>query len=170
MGRRRAAGSNVTDIVVAEATNAAPAGGYLGYGAKPYRAYLMGVLMVIYGLNLADRGLVGLLQEKIKPEFDLSDFELGLLGGPAFALCNTLAGLPLARLSERFNRIGVLAICTALWSVMTACCGLAASFPMLLCWRDSASASARPAVCRRRKASSQTISPPTSALRRSHCT
>jgi len=123
----------VTDIVVgAAAANTAPAGGYPGYGTRPYRAYLLGVLMVIYGLNLADRGLVGLLQEKIKPEFHLGDFELGLLGGPAFALCNTLAGLPLARLSERFNRIGVLAICTAIWSVMTACCGLAVSFPMLL--------------------------------------
>jgi predicted MFS family arabinose efflux permease len=92
----------------------------------------MFVLMVIYGLNLADRGLVALLQERIKPEFHLSDFELGLLGGPAFALCNALAGLPLARLSERFNRIGVLALCTALWSAMTAWCGLAGSFPMLL--------------------------------------
>ena len=92
----------------------------------------MGVLMVIYGLNLADRGLVALLQEKIKPEFHLSDFELGLLGGPAFALCNALAGLPVARLSERFNRIGVLAICVALWSMMTAFCGLAVSFPMML--------------------------------------
>jgi predicted MFS family arabinose efflux permease len=123
----------LTEIVVEEAAaNAAPADSYPGYGTKPYRAYLLGVLMVIYGLNLADRGLVGLLQEKIKPEFHLSDFELGLLGGPAFALCNTLAGLPLARLSERFNRIGVLAICTAIWSVMTACCGLAVSFPMLL--------------------------------------
>jgi predicted MFS family arabinose efflux permease len=77
-------------------------------------------------------GLVALLQEKIKPEFHLSDFELGLLGGPAFALCNALAGLPVARLAERFNRIGVLAVCTALWSLMTALCGLAVSFPMLL--------------------------------------
>jgi len=110
----------------------APAESHPGYGTKPYRAYIMGVLMVIYGLNLADRGLVALLQEKIKPEFHLSDFELGLLGGPAFALCNALAGLPVARLSERFNRIGVLAICVALWSMMTAFCGLAVSFPMML--------------------------------------
>jgi MFS family permease len=123
----------VTDIVVGEAAaTTTPADSYPGYGAKPYRAYIMAVLMVIYGLNLADRGLVALLQEKFKPEFHLSDFELGLLGGPAFALCNALAGLPIGRLSERFNRIGVLAICTALWSVMTACCGLAVSFPMLL--------------------------------------
>ncbi len=123
----------MTDIVVGEAAaNTTPADSYPGYATKPYRAYIMAVLMVIYGLNLADRGLVALLQEKFKPEFHLSDFELGLLGGPAFALCNALAGLPIGRLAERFNRIGVLAICTALWSVMTACCGLAVSFPMLL--------------------------------------
>jgi predicted MFS family arabinose efflux permease len=125
-------GGDQIDSAIEAAAIAAPAEGHPGYGSKPYRAYIMGVLMVIYGLNLADRGLVGLLQEKFKPEFHLSDFELGLLGGPAFALCNALAGLPAARLSERFNRIGVLAICTALWSVMTALCGLAVSFPMLL--------------------------------------
>jgi predicted MFS family arabinose efflux permease len=92
----------------------------------------MGVFMVIYAINLLDRSLVALLQEKIKPEFHLSDFELGLLGGPAFALCNALAGVPAARFAERFNRVGVLAICTAIWSAMTAFCGFAASFPMLL--------------------------------------
>jgi predicted MFS family arabinose efflux permease len=123
----------MTDIVADERTApAAAAAPYPGHGTKPYRAYVLGVLMVIYGINILDRGLVGLLQEKFKPEFHLSDFELGLLGGPAFALCNAMAGLPLARLAERFNRIGVLSICVALWSVMTACCGLAVSFPMLL--------------------------------------
>jgi predicted MFS family arabinose efflux permease len=121
------------DMVAEERTApVAAAAPYAGHGAKPYRAYVLGVLMVIYAINLLDRGLVGLLQEKFKPEFHLSDFELGLLGGPAFALCNALAGLPLARLAERFNRIGVLSVCVALWSIMTACCGLAVSFPMLL--------------------------------------
>jgi predicted MFS family arabinose efflux permease len=103
-----------------------------GYSTKPYRAFVLGVLMVIYGINLLDRGLVALLQERIKPEFHLSDFELGLLGGPAFALCNAFASLPVARLAERHNRNTVLAICTALWSLMTALCGLAVSFPLLL--------------------------------------
>jgi predicted MFS family arabinose efflux permease len=103
-----------------------------GYGTKTYRAYVLAVLMAIYALNLMDRGLVALLQEKIKPIFHLTDFELGLLGGTAFAFCNTLASLPVARLAERFNRISVLGICTALWSLMTALCGLAVSFPMLL--------------------------------------
>jgi predicted MFS family arabinose efflux permease len=118
----------VADVIL----DSGEASSYPGYGTKPYRAYVLGVLMVIYGINLLDRGLVALLQEKIKPEFHLSDFELGLLGGPAFALCNALAGLPLARLAERFNRAGVLAICTALWSAMTALCGIAVSFPVLL--------------------------------------
>jgi predicted MFS family arabinose efflux permease len=119
----------VSDERPGAATAAAP---FAGHGAKPYRAYVLGVFMVIYAVNILDRSLVGLLQEKFKPEFHLSDFELGLLGGPAFALFNALAGLPLARLSERFNRISVLSICVALWSLMTACCGLAVSFPMLL--------------------------------------
>ena len=119
----------MTDFA-AEERPTAPA--YVGFSTKPYRAYVLAVLMTIYGFNLMDRGLVALLQEKFKPEFHLSDFELGLLGGPAFALFNALAGLPLARLAERFNRIVVLSICTALWSLMTAICGFAVSFPMLL--------------------------------------
>jgi predicted MFS family arabinose efflux permease len=119
----------VADERTAPAIAAAP---FAGHGAKPYRAYVLGVFMLIYAINLLDRGLVALLQEKFKPEFHLSDFELGLLGGPAFALCNALAGLPLARLAERFNRIVVLSICVAAWSLMTAFCGLAVSYPMLL--------------------------------------
>ena len=126
-------GANVTDTAIQARQGAGAAdAGYPGYGTKPYRAYVLSILFVIYGINLLDRGLVGLLQEPIKHQFHLSDFELGLLGGPAFALCNTFAGLPIARLAERFNRISVLAICTALWSAMTALCGLALSYPMLL--------------------------------------
>jgi predicted MFS family arabinose efflux permease len=125
----------VTEIVLEpgvapDVASAGPADA--GYATRPYRAYVLGVLMVIYGINLLDRSLVALLQEKIKPEFRLSDFELGLLGGPAFALCNALASLPVARLADRSNRITVLSVCTALWSLMTALCGLAVSFPLLL--------------------------------------
>jgi len=123
----------VADMVVESGLATEPAGdAYPGHGTKPYRAYILGVLMVIYGINLLDRSLVALVQEKIKPEFHLSDLELGLLGGTAFAVCNGLAGLPMARLAERFNRVGVLSIATALWSLMTALSGLAVSFPMLL--------------------------------------
>ncbi|HEX3920003.1 MAG TPA: MFS transporter [Caulobacteraceae bacterium] len=125
----------MTEVTAFEATiDPAPPtnSSFPGFTTKPYRAYVLAVLMVIYGINLLDRGLVALLQEKIKPEFHLSDFELGLLGGPAFALCNAFASLPVARLAERYNRNSVLAVCTALWSLMTALCGLVASFPLLL--------------------------------------
>ena len=67
----------MTDFA-AEERPTAPA--YVGFSTKPYRAYVLAVLMTIYGFNLMDRGLVALLQEKFKPEFHLSDFELGLLG------------------------------------------------------------------------------------------
>ncbi len=123
----------VADMVLESGLATEPAAApHPGHGTKPYRAYILGILMVIYGINLLDRSLVALVQEKIKPEFHLSDLQLGLLGGTAFAVCNGLAGLPMARLAERFNRIGVLAIATALWSLMTALSGLAISFPMLL--------------------------------------
>ncbi len=125
----------MTDIAPDAAPRAAPAPArppFAGFSTKPYRAYVLGVLMVIYGLNLMDRGLVALLQEKFKPEFHLSDFQLGLLGGPAFAFFNVVASLPIARLADRSSRVTVLSVCVAVWSLMTALCGLAVSFPMLL--------------------------------------
>ena len=110
----------------------APAGEFAGIGSKPYRAYVLAMLFVIYAVNLLDRSISGLLQDPIKHEFGLSDFELGLLGGPTFALFYALLGVPIARVAERWNRVSIIAIATATWSAMTVLCGLAVSYPMLL--------------------------------------
>lgn len=105
---------------------------YQGYGAKSYRAYVLGALFVVYTFNFIDRILVGILQEAIGAELGVSDFYLGLLGGPAFAILYTLMGLPIARLAERKNRITIIAIGAAVWSIMTAACGFAANFTQLV--------------------------------------
>lgn len=104
---------------------------YPGYGAKSYRAYVLGALFVIYTLNFVDRLLVGVLQEKIGEDLQVSDFQLGLLGGTAFAMFYAFMGIPIARLAERRNRISIIAIGAAVWSAMTAACGLAGSFAQL---------------------------------------
>ncbi len=108
------------------------AGGYPGWGTKPYRAYVLGALLVVYTFNFIDRVVVGIIQEPIKTEFGLTDFQLGLLGGPAFAVLYTFLGIPIARLAERRNRMTILSICLAVWSGMTALCGLATSYSFLL--------------------------------------
>jgi predicted MFS family arabinose efflux permease len=104
---------------------------YPGIGTKSYRGYVLGMLTLLYTLNYLDRMLLSVLQEPIKLEFKLTDFQLGLLGGPAFAVLYTLAGIPIARLAERANRVNILSFCVALWSGMTAVCGMATGYAML---------------------------------------
>lgn len=111
---------------------AAPAQSYQGQGTKPYRAYVLMALLTVYTFNFIDRVVIAILQEPIKQEFGLSDFQLGLLGGPAFAVLYTFLGIPIARLAEKHNRMTILALCVAIWSGMTAACGIATSYATLL--------------------------------------
>src|SRR3546814_5387226 len=69
----------------------------------------------------------------------LSDFQLGLLGGPAFAILYTTITFPIARLAERHNRITIISLAFSAWSIMTALCGLAGSFVQLLLCRAGVS-------------------------------
>jgi MFS family permease len=69
--------------------------------------------------------------EAIKVDLDLSDRQLGLLTGLAFALFYATFGVPLARLADRTSRVKLIAACLALWSVMTALSGMARNFPQL---------------------------------------
>lgn len=109
--------------------SAAPA--FQGYGTKAYRAYVLGVLVVVYTFNFIDRLLISIVQEAIKTDFGISNFYLGLLGGPAFAILYTTLGIPIARLAERHNRITIVSIGAAVWSFMTAACGFAGNFVQL---------------------------------------
>lgn len=95
----------------------------------------LGLLTLVYVFNFIDRQLVGIVGQPMKAELGLSDTQLGMLGGVAFALFYTVLGLPVARLAERRSRIGIIATALAFWSAMTALCGLARSFPMLLAAR-----------------------------------
>jgi len=87
------------------------------------------LLTFVYILNFVDRQLVGILGQPMKVELGLSDRQLGLLSGVAFALFYTTLGLPVARVAERKNRVSVIAISFALWSAMTALCGVARTVP-----------------------------------------
>jgi predicted MFS family arabinose efflux permease len=108
---------------------AAPA--FSGFASKNYRAYVLGVLVVIYTFNFIDRILIGIVGEKIKEDLNIGDLELGLLGGTFFALLYSLLGVPIARYAERANRISIVAIGAALWSAMTVACGVAQNFAQL---------------------------------------
>jgi predicted MFS family arabinose efflux permease len=90
------------------------------------------LLIVIYGFGFVDRVVIALVAQALKADFALSDLEIGLLGGTAFALVNTLATLPIARLAERLPRTMVVAGSLSIGSLCTAFCGLTSSFAQLL--------------------------------------
>lgn len=96
-----------------------------------YRSYVLLVLVLVYTFNFIDRQIVGILAIPIKAELHLSDSQLGLMGGLAFALFYTLLGIPIARLADRVSRTGIMTVALALWSLMTALCGLTQSFAQL---------------------------------------
>src|ERR1700719_2152991 len=96
-----------------------------------YRSYVLVVLVIVSTFNFIDRQIVGILAVPIKAELGLSDSQLGLMGGLAFALFYTLLGIPIARLADRVNRVGIMTAALALWSLMTAMCGLTHSFAQL---------------------------------------
>ena len=113
-----------------------------------YRSYVLAVLVAAYTFNFIDRQIIGILAVPIKIELALDHYQLGLMGGLAFAMFYTLLGIPITRLADRVNRVRIMAVALALWSVMTAVCGLTTASPRCS-WRAWASASARPAALRR---------------------
>lgn len=96
-----------------------------------YRTYCLSLIFVVLVIAYVDRGIFGVVLEPIKREFGLSDLQLGVLTGPAFALFYAVMGIPLARWADMGNRRVVVAACMAIWSVMTALGGLAQSYAML---------------------------------------
>ena len=92
------------------------------------------LLLIVYIFNFIDRQIVNILAEPIARDLDLSDTQIGLMTGIAFALLYTLLGLPIARYSDRptTNRIGLISVSLAVWSTMTALCGMAQNFTQLL--------------------------------------
>ena len=96
-----------------------------------YQFYLVVVVTLVSVCNTMDRGIMSLLQEAIKKDLTLSDAQLGLISGPAFALFYSLAGFPVARLAERYHRPKLLSLALAFWSAMTAFCGAVNGFVSL---------------------------------------
>jgi predicted MFS family arabinose efflux permease len=93
------------------------------------------LLVVVYAFNFIDRQIVGILAVPIKADLGLTDTQLGLMGGLAFALFYTGLGIPIAMLADRFSRTWIMTIALTVWSAMTAVCGLATNFWQLFAAR-----------------------------------
>lgn len=102
------------------------------YGQPAYRGFVLILLTFVYTLNFIDRNLLSVIAQPVISAFNLSDSEYGFLNGPPFAIFYALIGIPIAIAADRYNRVVIIAICIALWSLMAALCGFATSFMFLL--------------------------------------
>ncbi|TRW14938.1 MFS transporter [Glacieibacterium frigidum] len=90
--------------------------------------YALVLLSLVSLLNYLDRMIIAVLVEPIKRDLNLSDTQVGLVAGFAFALLYALAGLPLARIADRGSRVALVSACLVVWSAMTALTGFARNF------------------------------------------
>jgi predicted MFS family arabinose efflux permease len=102
-------------------------------GASPaYSRYVLGALFVVYVVSYVDRQIMSVLLESIRLEIGASDTQMGLLTGVAFAVFYVIAGIPIARWSDRGTRRSIIALSMAVWSAMTAATALAQGYAHLL--------------------------------------
>ncbi|WP_165611246.1 spinster family MFS transporter [Sphingomonas jatrophae] len=112
----------LSEPVVESRTPAADRGGWR-------RTLMLAMMTLIYALNYLDRQVVVILQEPIKADYKLLDWQLGLLTGASISLLYTAMSIPIARWVDRgLHRVRLIATITALWSILTAACGLTRSF------------------------------------------
>jgi len=102
-----------------------------------YRYYVLLLLLVVYCFSYIDRQIIAVLSPQIKAEFDLSDSQLGALKGLAFSLFYTTMAIPLAIVSDRWNRVKLITVALSFWSVVTAACGFTQSFVQMFAARSA---------------------------------
>lgn len=100
-----------------------------------YCWYVVVVLTVIYTVSFIDRQILSLMIGPIRKDFDISDTQVSLLIGLAFALFYTFLGIPIARLADRHSRRGIIAAGVLVWCGMTAACGLTHNYEQLFAAR-----------------------------------
>ncbi len=101
------------------------------YLRPAYRWYVLGLLTLVYTFNFIDRQVLVIVQEQIREELGLMDWQLGMLSGFVFAVFYSVLGVPIAHWSERFGRKRVVSLSLAFWSLMTALMGVAQNFTQL---------------------------------------
>lgn len=99
--------------------------------SRGYRALALTMLLLVYTFNFVDRQIFSILVPAIKAELSLTDTQLGVLGGLAFALLYSTLAIPLAWIADRTSRTWTITISLGVWSGFTALCGWAGNFAQL---------------------------------------
>lgn len=93
------------------------------------RAWVMVALLYVgYVLSFVDRQIIAYLVAPIRHTMNISDFQLSMITGPAFAVFFVVFGIPLGQLADRVSRVRIISACIALWSITTMACGYAGTF------------------------------------------
>lgn len=100
-----------------------------------YRWYVVVLLLLIFILSYFDRYILSLLVDPIKSSMGLTDFQMGLLLGPAFSVFHVLVSIPLGLLADKTSRKWLLIAGIVIWCTMTTMSGFAMSFLPLLIFR-----------------------------------
>jgi MFS family permease len=103
------------------------------HGFSPgYVRYALSLIFLVAVFNVCDRTIMSVLVPEIRADLALTDRDLGILMGPAFAIVHVVAGLPIARLADRASRRTIIAAGLFAWSLLTMAQGAARSFTQLL--------------------------------------
>jgi MFS family permease len=97
-----------------------------------YKRIVVLLLMTAYTFNAMDRSIISIVSQSMKLDLKLTDTQLGLLGGTAFAVLYACGGIPIARLAERFSRVNIITAALVVWSALSALCGAALGYSQLL--------------------------------------
>lgn len=116
-----------TAAVDAGGETAAVAGRDQPYSTR-YVWYVVLLLTVVNVFNYMDRMALSVMLPYIKADLVLSDAQLGMLVGLAFALFYAICGIPIAMWADRGVRRNIIALALATWSLMTAISGAAQNF------------------------------------------
>lgn len=124
-------GSPSTDAVDDGAPEHAPAPPPAAYPSPTMGWLTVAILFILYILSLTDRNIMALMIGPIKQDLGLSDVQISLLQGPAFAILFCLCAVPLGMALDRYSRRTVLYLSVTVWSIAAAACGMSASFAAL---------------------------------------
>jgi MFS family permease len=98
------------------------------YLSPAYAWYVVGVLYLAYTLSFIDRQILALVIEPIRRDFQITDFQVSLVQGLAFAVFYTTMGIPMGRIADSHKRKGLVMVGVSLWSLMTLLSGLASNY------------------------------------------
>ena len=98
------------------------------YPKPAYSWYVVTILLLAYVTSFLDRTILTLLVGPIRASLNISDLELSLLHGFAFAVFYVSLGIPIARFADSHNRVRLISLGILFWSLMTAVCGFAKTF------------------------------------------